>query len=486
MNAAGQAPIGLPGAAIARGALITIAGEGLGPGRVTVTITDARGSAHVVTPLFAAGGQIHAVLPCAVAPGDARLAVTVDGRSSLPSDPFPVVSQNFQIFTRNQRGFGPAIAENLEAEGFRLNSLVAPAARAQVVALWGTGLGVCDAPAPLLVWIGGQPAVVLARRPATDLPGVEQIFVLVPWRITEGCFVPVVVQSGREYSNFASLAVGAPPAACSDKVNGFTVDLPRLAERPLNWARLQLLRGAAITERPGIVVLQTTSEQGEAGFVRSTLDQLNDSGHYPALGSCLVRPMGATGRAGAALDAGALMLSGPWDLAMVPDREDGIYRRRLAPTPFDNRSGDFLRPDTRYTVVGSGGRDVGRFEATVRLPAFLRWINRDHLPFAIHRTDPFWFKWSGADPLREFVVIRGFSFDRALNRGREFVCSVPAEAGLFQLPEAVIWSLPNTQQDLFVSVGNVPLLAGSDFQAAGIDVGFFRYEMASGRNFSLQ
>ena len=114
MNAAGLAPGGLPGASLARGALITILGENLGPGRVLVNITDARGALHLVTPLYAVGGQINAVLPCAAATGDARLTVTVDGRTGPLSDPFRVVDQNLQLFTRNQKGFGPAIAEQLK------------------------------------------------------------------------------------------------------------------------------------------------------------------------------------------------------------------------------------------------------------------------------------------------------------------------------------------------------------------------------------
>jgi len=54
------------------------------------------------------------------------------------------------------------------------------------------------------------------------------------------------------------------------------------------------------------------------------------------------------------------------------------------------------------------------------------------------------------------------------------------------LPEALVWSLPSTPQDFFLSVGNVPLLAGPNFQALGLDLGFFGYETATGRNFALQ
>jgi uncharacterized protein (TIGR03437 family) len=473
------APGGLPGSSIARGALMTILGENLES--AAVTITDARGRIHPVAALFASPGQINAVLPCGVAPGEARLSVGSSAES------FVVVDQNFQLFTRNRRGFGPAVAENLGEEGPRLNSLTAPAVPGQAVALWGTGLGMCDGTAGrgVTVRIGGRVALVLARRRVEEIPGTERLVVLVPLRASPGCSVPVVVRSGGEFSNFASLSIGTGEE-CLDKLNGFSLAASKLRQGPLAWGRIQLLRGAATTERPGIVVLQTAAEQGEASFVRSTLDSLAEAAHYPSLGDCLVRPLGSSAPGGAVLDAGLLTLSGLWELVLAPDRLDGLYRRRLSPTPFENRSGDFLRPQTSYLVRGQGGGHVGRFEAVVTVPQFLQWTNREDLPFALDRSVPIELRWSGGEPGREFVVIRGFSFDRQLNRGREFVCTAPVEGRGFRLPESVVWSLPATPQDFFLSAGNAPLLVRPAFQASGLDLGFFTYEMAAGRNFALR
>jgi hypothetical protein len=431
--------------------------------------------------VFASGGQVNAVLPCDVAPGEARLSV---GPSS---EPFLVANQNFQLFTRNLRGFGPAVAENLDEEGPRLNSLVAPASPGQAVALWGTGLGICDGAADrgFTIWIGGRVAPVLARQRVDEIQGAERLIVLVPFSAPLGCFVPVVVRSGGEFSNVGTIAVGAG-GGCLDKLNGFSLGTSRLNEGPLTWAKIQVLRGVATIERPGIVVLQTAAEQGEATFVRSTLDSLAEAFYYPAPGSCLVRPLGSARPGGTVLDAGALTLSGLWDVGLTPDRTDGVYRRRLSPTPFENRGGDFLRPQTSYVVRGRGGPQVGQFEATLAVPHFLQWTNRDELPFALERSAPIEVRWSGGQPGREFTVIRGFSFDRQLNRGREFVCTAPVEAGWFRLPESVVRSLPATPLDFFLSVGNAPLLARPSFQASGLDLGFFTYETASGRNFALR
>jgi len=466
---------------------MTILGQEFGPGRVSVTVSDARGIGHTATPLFAAAGQVNVILPCSVPSGEARLVVTVDGRSTEHSEPFYVVNQNFQLFTRNQRGFGPAIAENLGEEGSQLNSVLSPAGPGRLVALWGTGLGTCEPESarPVTVWVGGRVALALSRQ-ATGIPGIERLVVLLPLSVPTGCFVPVAVRAGREFSNGASMSVGIDSRGCADKMNGFSLVTPALRNGPLPWARIQLLRGAATTERPGIVILQTSSEQGEAGFVRSTPETLGDGVQYPPLGSCLVRPLGSVGRAGTALDAGQLTLQGPWDLAILPDREDGIYRRRLAPTPFDNRTGDFIRPESRYVVAGQGGRQVGPFQAAVTIPRFLDWNNREELPFVLERSGPVVVKWSGGSPTREVAVVRGFSFDRRINRGREFLCTEAVDAGTFRLPEAVIASLPSTGQDFFLSVGNMPILARPDFQAAGIEAGFFSYETATGRNFALQ
>lgn len=72
-------------------------------------------------------------------------------------------------------------------------------------------------------------------------------------------------------------------------------------------------------------------------------------------------------------------------------------------------------------------------------------------------------------------------------RGGAGVCLHGGGRGeTFRLPEALVWSLPSTPQDFFLSVGNVPLLAGPNFQALGLDLGFFGYETATGRNFALQ
>jgi hypothetical protein len=186
------------------------------------------------------------------------------------------------------------------------------------------------------------------------------------------------------------------------------------------------------------------------------------------------------------LNAGDLTLIGPWSLNLFQDPIDGIYRRRLSPTPFEGRSGDFIRPNSLYTVVGHGGPQVGTFQASLVIPNFLHWTNRDHLPFVLHRSVPIVLTWVGGDPSREFVAIRGFSWDRQLMLGREFICTAPIEAKGFTLPESVVSLLPSATLDLFISVGNLPLLSKPAFHAHGIDLGFFSYEIASGRNFSLQ
>lgn len=514
VNAAGLSPAGLPGSSIARGSLITILGAELGPvagaawdgvqlqpelAGVSVTAIDSSGALHTIYPVFVRYDQINALMPCAVALGAARITVIVSGRRSQPSDPFLTVERNFQIFTRNRKGWGGAVAENLSGGGPVFNSLTTPAARGQVVALWGTGLGTCnEAEVPsdhagpsggIQVVIGNHAGRVLEHKRVAGHPGVEQILAAVPADAPETCYVPVVVRTRHQVSNFASLSIARQGAACSDNLNGFTLLTEKLKQGPISWARIQLLHGKALTEWPGIL-LETSSELGEAAFLRSSVEALDSAYHYPALGTCVVRPLSGTtvvsGAAGAVLNAGNVDLMGPWHLRFLRDPADGIYRRRLSPTPFEGRSGDFIRPNARYMIVGQAGPDVGPFHASVGIPGFLQWTNRDRLPFALQRWAPLVLTWLGGDPDREFVVIRGYSHNRELNVGREFVCTAPVEARTFSLPFSVLSLLPDSSRDMFVSVSTVRQLSAPSFVARGIDVGFLAYEVATGRNFSLQ
>ncbi len=506
-HAAGRAPAGLPGSSIARGSLITILGSDLGPAEgvtlhgpaqtdladVSVAVLDSAGAVHAASPVFVQSSQVDALLPCGVALGNTRIIVRFNGRSSQPSAAVQTVRQNFQVFTRNREGWGPAVAQNLLDDGPTFNTVLTPAGPGAVVALWGTGLASCedgDHPEDVQVLIGSTAALLLGHQSLPGHPGVEQMLVLVPVDAPQGCYVPVVVRAGHQYSNFASLSIAPPGEACSDLFNGFTSMIPRLKDAPLSWARIQLLQGGAVTERPGILTLRTSSEYGEASFIRSSLQDADYGFHYPAPGACLVMPYGSgtpvSSAAGTILHAGDLTLVGPWSLSFFLDSLDGTYRRRLSPTPFEGRSGNYIRPNTRYTVIGHGGLQVGPFQASMIIPNFLEWTNRDHLPFVLHRSAPVVLTWSGSDPSKEFVAIRGFSWDRQLALGRDFVCTARIGAQGFRLPESVLSLLPAATVDMFISVGNLPLLLKPAFHAHGIDMGFFSYEITSGRNFALQ
>ncbi len=507
-NAAGLTPPGLPGSPIARGALVSIFGVELGPaqgvqgrgeplqpelGGVSLVVIDAAGFEHRSYPIFVSRGQINALMPCSAPPGPGRVVVTVNGLRSPPSDPFQIVRRNFQLFTRNTRGYGPAVAEMVRNGEAVFTSAATPVAPGQPVALWGGGLGFCEETfdeEPLRVLIGNQPALVLGRERSAEVPGIEKISVLVPPDAPQACYVPVVVRSGAFYSNFGSLAISRNPQGCLDKLNGFSLLASKLQQGPVSWARIHLLRGAGVFERPGILTLETSSELAEAGFFRFGFESFDDGFQYPPPGTCLVTPL-ATGTAVSSigrprpLDAGRLDILGPWELSFSREA-DGFYRRRLSPTPFEARPSEFVLPNSQYAVIGRGGSQVGPFQASIRLPQFPEWTNREVLPFRLSRAAPIVLAWWGGDPGREFIAIRGFVFDRRTTLGRDFICTAAVEARTFTLPESLVWSLPSSPQDAFVSVGAVPLLAGPNFRAAGIDYGFFTYEIASGRNFALE
>jgi uncharacterized protein (TIGR03437 family) len=89
-----------------------------------------------------------------------------------------VASRNIGIFTLNQAGSGPAVAQNFNSAGDQpLNTLVTPARPGQTVTLWATGLGAVSGDeaaspqigdlGPISLYVGDKPATVrYAAAPA--------------------------------------------------------------------------------------------------------------------------------------------------------------------------------------------------------------------------------------------------------------------------------------------------------------------------------
>jgi len=244
VNAASFAPFGLPNASIARGSVLTVFGEHLGPtqspalafplsstlGGVSLSVTQ-KGSITQLFPIYVSPSQVNAIMPSTVTPGLATLrlvyqnfksnAITIVIGSSAPG-----------IFAVSNGGYGPGVIDNYVSAAVQpVNSLVMPVARGTIVTIWGTGLGPVTFPdnvaptagnvsTPVSVSIGGQTAAVQYSGRSPCCAGVDQIVVRVPDDAPLGCWVPVSVNAGGVVSNTVTMAIAAADAAtCSDPGN---------------------------------------------------------------------------------------------------------------------------------------------------------------------------------------------------------------------------------------------------------------------------
>ena len=198
-NAASLAPFGLPNAPIARGSVFTIFGESLGPaktpalsfpllstlGGVSISVTQS-GVATQAYPIFISAAQINAVMPSTVTAGVATLRLTYHARRSNAIT-IQIADSAPGVFAISSGGYGPGVVMNYVAESNQpVNSLTAPAARGQVITIWGTGLGPVTFPdnvaptagnvAPhVTLTIGGQPATIAYSGRAPCCSGIDQI-----------------------------------------------------------------------------------------------------------------------------------------------------------------------------------------------------------------------------------------------------------------------------------------------------------------------
>lgn len=216
----------LPGP-VAPGEIITIFGAGLGPAVLAGLTLDSAGAVsrllaetrvlvdgNPVPILYTRSDQLSAIIPYSVA-GDTTANIEVEFRGKKTAN-----------FTVNVDSAAPALfaAGNGAGQGAILNqngsynSAANPAARGEVVVLYGTGEGQTEPPGmegtvtgisppkPVLmvkVRIGGRDAIVQYAGEAPGLvAGVLQVNAVVPANVAPGSQVPVMLTVGNFSSQF--------------------------------------------------------------------------------------------------------------------------------------------------------------------------------------------------------------------------------------------------------------------------------------------
>ena len=461
---------------------------------VSVSVTVGGTTTHA--PLYYAyPTQLGIVLPSATPVGTGTLTVTNNGQSGNTS--IQVIQSAFGILTLNNAGSGRAAAFDLNSNLLSSTNSVNPGG---YVTLWGSGVGADPANTdetiypqkqdnltniPIEVDIGGVAGNVVYRG-RSQFPGVDQIDVQLPTTVPTGCYVSVVVRSGNELGNTASIPVAASGNECTDTITGFALSYQETVNNnatmptivTLGAAEQQALSrtvptnvGALLFEQdnqpnvPNILGFSIPTENiAEADFLRFSPGDFNASfsPFLLSLGSCMVTPV--TNANPTALDPGTgLTVSGGGSSSSFHAEQAGQYLTGV-------------NPASSYTFAGTGGNDVGAFSAQVTVPSpALVWNEMSSLTSVV-RSQGVTVTWSGGAP-NTAVVIAGNSAAVLgnVNISRSFFCLAPVAAQKFSVPASILLSLPATptfpiasQAYLGVSNSTNPTM----FTASGLDLGF--------------
>ncbi len=492
---------------IAQGSWFVIFGSGLGPASISVYSgalpypTDLSGTSVTFTPAaggtpvsarmwYTLAGQIAGMLPSTTAAGDYDVKVTYSGVASAAYR-VKVVERNFGFATQAQNGAGPAQATY---GGYDLNRFTTgrlaqwslrPAKLNDVMILWGTGLGADSssdsnggssgdqtAAGEVKVVVGGIEVTPLYAGRSSGNPGLDQINFVVPGTVTPGCFVSLAVKAGRRTSNFGTIAVAeAGQNACTHP--SFTqAQLARLDQGgTLSIGSLVLSKTTTKMSYMG-VDMNSTAESASGSFSKYGVDGIAGA-NFSMLqtGSCFVFRRTGTlstisyGIAPMPLDAGAqLTLNGPnASNKAVPRNTDKSYNLSLfSSSSFGGSTGTPTIAEGTYTIAGTGGADVGAFNASVGVPGSFSWTNENSLANPIPRSSNMNIAWTGGGT--GLVTITGMAMaqsggtiDNPIYDATGFSCIAPASAGSFSVPSSVLQQLPAVSSD--ITSGNLGFLS---------------------------
>jgi uncharacterized protein (TIGR03437 family) len=461
---------------------------------VSVSVTVAGTTTHA--PLYYAfPTQLGVVLPSTTPVGTGTLTVTNNGQSA--STQIQVLQSAFGILTVNNQGSGRAAVFDLSNTLLSSTNATNPGS---YVTLWGTGVGADLANAnetvypqmqdnltniPIEVDIGGVAGTVTYRG-RSQFPGVDQINVQIPQGVPYGCFVSLVVRSGSIVSNSTTIPVAASGNTCSDSITGFALSFQETtnanAATPLVMS-LGAAELAALSSTSPTRVGTLLFEQDNAPDVPNLLGFANPQenvaeadflsyspGDFAAsfspflisMGSCIVTP--ATNASPTPLDPGTgLTVTAGGKSSTIGPQGDGEY---LTGVPFESS----------YTFAGTGGSDVGAFNAAVTVPSpALVWPQMSSLQSVV-RSQGVTVTWTGGAP-NTAVVISGESAASLGNFDitQFFFCLAPVAAQKFTVPASILLSLPATPTFPIVSQAYLGISNSTNpiaFSASGIDLGF--------------
>jgi uncharacterized protein (TIGR03437 family) len=510
VNVASYMAPALPAGSLAQGGMVAIFGAKLGPATgvqatafplsttlsgVSVTVTQNTTTVSAY-PVYVSAGQINAIIPSNAPLGRVTLQATVNGVAGNPS-PSSVVASSFGALSINSGGFGPGIIQNYTTAGPVVNSTQATAMPGQVEILWGTGLGpvpqdnvaptVGNLPVQVQVFVGGQSASIAYSGRSSCCSGIDQINFTVPTNAPAGCYVPVVVElGGSVVSNTVTMAIDPNGAPCTDPANSLGAIF-----------RAGGKFGAALLEHDNVASdISGTPQSYTADYGSVTLRQeaggawaFNPYVSLPPVGTCTAYGLAGEypqlndvpGLAPSVKDlngGAALSISDPAGTVSLPQGTiSPIFYSALFATSegLPGVLSSFFTTGVSSSLSGTGGPDVGPFQATVTPGASFNWTNQAAIA-TVTRSAGLTVTWSNAPAGTPFVSIIGFNVDQANNASGGFQCIASPTAGSFTVPAIAMGNVPATPANALANLGwvsvGVPFLGSAvSFSATGLDQG---------------
>jgi uncharacterized protein (TIGR03437 family) len=479
---------------IAQGSIFAVFGTGMGPAALTfaslplpTSLPDANGTSIAVTSggktvnaymVYTLASQLAAIMPSTAAIGDATVTVTYAGKTSAPAK-ITVVKSQFGIFTTNSQGTGAAAAQHgADSSAILLTTAAKPG---ETVVLYGTGLGPipgADNVPPGAVQVGSNVIVTVAGKVVTpdyagrspSFAGLDQINFKIPSDVTTGCYVPVSVTASGQVSQDFVLSIAGTGSVC---IHPFGLTQSSLATLDgggtLNIGLFQMLRAFIAALNGSIEGAGGLFDNANANSVFQMYNRIPvafGTAPYPApLNGCVAVDQSNTGSGFMAPD---FSLIGGKELIADPVV--------LSATGPGNAQSNVLRQDTggylsvflppilgpgSWTISGSGGADVGAFNAKITLPDNLDWTNRGN--FSTVPQSDLTITWSGGNTSANPVLtVFGNSTivnatDPSKSRAKSFYCAAPASAGRIVVPAAIRQQLPSSTtaagETAFASLG---------------------------------
>ncbi|MBM3745228.1 MAG: hypothetical protein FJW34_05480 [Acidobacteria bacterium] len=423
------------------------------------------------------GFQLAGVLPSTTPPGNYSVSV-ITGAETITNGRARVVERKYRSLSNSQDGLGLAVVQNyVSSTRVDRNMFVAgrlsdgqtksPASPGQTVILWGLGLGAIRGPdneAPgvndlrgqldVKVAVGGVDAPVQYAGRSPQFPGIDQINFTVPQDAPAGCNVALQVTVNGEASNAVTMAIAPPgkdawehPLLSREQLESLDQGSRFLAGEFNVMVYVEPYRGSMVEIHSAIGYFNymTAGRAGRIGIGsiapgRCTLVR-GDSGS--------VSPLDAT--ADDSADGGRLTVSGP-SLPGVPlDGDDDYYYRLFSVRSEETGArvaGNLehqLKPGD-HTLRGAGGAHVGPFEATLQLPEFLKWTNRDTIRQVV-RDEGVTVQWSGGGSKSQVIIQGGTArlVPGSLSQEVEvaaFICAAPPGSTSFTVPAPILRSIP--------------------------------------------